>query len=85
MSQRRARAQRQAQGGHVKHQKVPTPLIERSYIQAPVGYDPVKREYRYRSGKRVRRFLEYYGVDTEALKEELEALMAIKAVEDATA
>jgi glutamate formiminotransferase len=74
MSQRRAREERKTAGGYVKHQKVPTALLDRSYIQAPVGYDPLTREPIYRSGTQVRRFLEYYGVDTEALAAELEAL-----------
>ena len=76
MSGSRAKAQRKAAGGFVKHQKQPTPIIDAAYIQAPVSYDPVKREYRYRSGKQVRAYLERRGIDTTQLKAELEDIMA---------
>lgn len=76
MSGKRARALRKAAGNPPKPRKQPTPLLERSYIQAPVAVDPLKKEYTYRSGKQVRRFLEARGVDTEALAAELTALMA---------
>lgn len=76
MSQRQARAARKAQGGLVRHQKQPTPIIDAAYIQAPVDYDPIKREYRYRSGGQVRRYLERRGIDTTQLKAELEDLVA---------
>jgi hypothetical protein len=79
VSGRRAKALRRAAGNPVKPAKTPTPLLERSYIQAPVGYDPVEREYRYRSGKQVRRFLAARGVDVEALAAELEAYAAERA------
>ena len=77
MSQKQARRKRQAEGGLVRHRKQPTPILESSYIQAPVDYDPVKREYRYRSPKQVRAYLvKRVGAETvDALQEELEALM----------
>jgi hypothetical protein len=82
VSGKRARAERKA-AGTVKHQKQPTPLLERSYIQAPVGFDPLTGAPVYRSGGQVRQFLERQGVDTEALAAELEALNAeVKALED---
>jgi hypothetical protein len=83
VSGKRARAYRAAAGGLKRPQKAPTALIERSYIQAPVSYDPVKREYTYRSGGQVRRFLAYYGVDVDALQGELQAFMAAKVAEEA--
>lgn len=87
MSQRKARAARKAQGGLVRHQKQPTPIIDAAYIQAPVGYDAVKREYTYRSPKQVRRYLERRGLDTVALEAELEDIMAsyVAAAEDVEA
>lgn len=75
MSQRQARAARKATGW-VRHQKQPTPIIDAAYIQAPVDYDPVKREYRYRSGKQVRAYLAKRGVDVVALEGELNDIMA---------
>jgi hypothetical protein len=85
MSGKRAKALRREAGNPVKPRKTPTPLIERSYIQNPVGVDPVTGEYRYRSGKQVKAFLEARGVDVDALQEELEAFAALKAAEEATA
>lgn len=76
MSGRRAKALRRAAGNPPKKAKTPTPILDASYIQAPVSYDPVKREYRYRSGKQVRKYLGRRGVDVAALGAELEALMA---------
>lgn len=75
MSGRQAKAKRKA--GDVRRKRVadPTPLLERSYIQAPVGVNP-DGTLRYRSGLQVRKFLERKGVDTEALKGELEQWMA---------
>ena len=76
MSERQARAARKANGGFVRHQKQPTPIIDAAYIQAPVEYDPVKAEYRYRSGKQVRAYLAKRGVDVDALEGELNDLVA---------
>lgn len=75
MSGRRAKALRRAAGNPPKKAKVPTALLDMSYIHAPVGYDAVKREYRYRSGKQVRKYLARRGVDVVALEAELEALL----------
>jgi hypothetical protein len=74
MSQRQARAARKA-AGTVKHRKQPTPIIDAAYIQAPVGYDDVKREYKYRSGKQLRRYLEKRGIDTVQLEEALNYIL----------
>jgi glutamate formiminotransferase len=76
VSGRRAKALRREQGGFKKKQKQPTPILESSYIQAPVGYDPIEREYIYRSGKQVRKYLARRGVDVAALEAELNALVA---------
>jgi hypothetical protein len=73
VSGRKARAARQA-AGFVKKPKAPTPILEMSYIQAPVGYESDGRTPRYRSGKQVRRYLARRGVDTVALEEELNLL-----------
>lgn len=77
MSGRQAKAKRKAEGNTPKRIKEPTPLLERSYIQAPVGLNP-DGTIRYRSGLQVRKFLERKGVDTEALKGELEQWMAAR-------
>ena len=89
MSQRQARAARKAQGW-VRHRKEPTPIIDAAYIQAPVGYDDVKREYKYRSGKSLRRYLARRGIDTVQLEEALnhildERIALAKAAEEAEA
>jgi hypothetical protein len=90
MSQRRARAARKAAGGFKRHQKQPTPIIDAAYIQAPVGYDDLKREYRYRSGKQLRKYLAKRGIDTVQLEEALnyildERVALAKAAEEAEA
>jgi hypothetical protein len=76
MSGRRAKAIRRAAGNPPKPVKQPTALIDASYVQMPVDYDPVKREYRYRSGKQVRKYLARRGVDVDTLEQELQAIMA---------
>lgn len=76
MSGRRAKALRREQGGFKKKQKTPTPILDSSYIQAPVRYDDVKRELVYRSGKQIRKYLARRGVDVAALEAELNALVA---------
>lgn len=78
MSGSKAKAKRKAEGVKPKSIKEPTPLLERSYIQAPVGVNP-DGTLRYRSGLQIRKFLERKGVDTEALKGELEQWMAAQA------
>lgn len=75
MSGRRAKALRRAAGNPPKRAKQPTPILESSYIQAPVEWDPIKG-YRYRSGKQVRKYLARRGVDVAALEAELNALIA---------
>lgn len=77
MSGRQAKAKRKAEGNIPKRIKEPTPLLERSYIQAPVGVNP-DGTLRFRSGLQVRKFLERKGVDTEALKGELEQWMVAR-------
>lgn len=74
MSQKKARQKRQAEGW-VRHQKQPTAILDAGYIQLPVGYDAVKREYIYRSPSQVKAYLKRRGVDVETLAEELEQLM----------
>lgn len=74
MSGRRAKAKRKAEGNFPKCIKEPTPLLERSYIQAPVGVN-ADGTLRYRSGLQVRKYLARKGIDTEALKGELEQWM----------
>lgn len=79
MSQRKARAARQA-AGFVKVAKQPTPIIDAAYIQNPVSYDPIKREYVYRSGKQVRAYLRKRIGDeaTLALESELQEMFAAR-------
>jgi hypothetical protein len=74
MSERQARAARKA-AGWVRHRKQPTPIIDSAYIQAPVGYDDLKKEYRYRSGKQLRRYLARRGIDTVQLEEALNHIL----------
>lgn len=56
MSGRRAKALRRAAGNPPKKRKEKTPIIDASYIQAPVGYNP-DGTLRYRSSKQVRKYL----------------------------
>ncbi len=77
MSGSRAKAERKAAGGFVRHQTQPTPIIDAAYIQAPVGYDAVKHEYTYRSPKQVRRYLARRGLDVAALEDELNELFGV--------
>lgn len=74
MSQKKARQKRRDEGW-VRHQTQPTAILEAAYIQAPVGYDAVKRAYIYRSPSQVRAYLKRRGVDVETLAVELELLM----------
>lgn len=57
MSGRRAKALRKAAGNPPKKRKQKTPIIDASYIQAPVRYDFTKAEWVYRSSKQVRKYL----------------------------
>lgn len=56
MSGRRAKALRRAAGNPPKKPKEKSPIIDASYIQAPVGINP-DGTYRYRSSKQVRKYL----------------------------
>lgn len=88
MSQKQQRRARQAQGGLVRHQKQPTAILDAGYIQAPVGIDPVTKQFRYRSPKQVKAYLtKRVGAETvAALTAELEALMPeLEAEEEAAA
>ncbi len=86
MSGRKSKEARKANGTDLakRGRKQPTPLLERSYIQAPVGLNP-DGTLRYRSGGQVRNYLKRWGVDVEALKGELEQWMAAQvAAEEAS-
>lgn len=80
MSGSRAKALRKANGTDLakRGRKIPTPLLDRAYIQAPVGYEKDGVTPRYRSGKQVRAFLAKRGVDVDALKGELEQFLAAR-------
>lgn len=79
MSGSRAKALRKANGTDLakRGRKIPTPLLDRAYIQAPVAINP-DGTLRYRSGKQVRAFLAKRGVDVDALKGELEQFLAAR-------
>lgn len=76
MSGRQAKAKRKAEGNIPKRIKQPTPLLERSYIQAPVGVNP-DGTLRYRSGTQIKKYLARKGVAVEELGNELREWMKV--------
>lgn len=76
MSGSRAKAKRKAEGVDLakRGQKQPTPLLERSYVQMPVGVSP-EGNVLYRSGAQIKKFLARKGVAVEDLGNELREWM----------